>query len=81
LLKPEKKADLTAILTYHVVAGNLKAADLKDGMMLKTVNGKDLKVTIKDAKVMIDGANVTAADLAGSNGVIHVMDGVLIPKK
>ena len=81
LLKPEKKADLTAILTYHVVAGNMKAADLKDGMMLKTVNGKELKVTIKDGKVMINGANVTAADLTGSNGVIHVIDGVLLPKK
>lgn len=81
LLKPEKKADLAGILTYHVVAGNLKAADLKDGMMLKTVNGKELKVSIKDGKVMVDGANVTAADLTGSNGVIHVIDAVVMPKK
>ena len=81
LLKPEKKADLAGILTYHVVAGNMKAADLKDGMMLKTVNGKELKVSIKDGKVMVDGANVTAADLTGSNGVIHVIDAVVMPKK
>ena len=81
LLTPEKKADLTGILTYHVVAGNVKAADLKDGQMVKTLNGKELKVTIKDGKVMIDGALVTAADLAAGNGVVHVIDAVLLPKK
>jgi len=81
LLKAEKKADLTNILTYHVVAGNVKAADLKDGQVLKTLQGTDLKVTIKDGKVAINGANVTTADLAGSNGVIHVIDAVLMPKK
>jgi uncharacterized surface protein with fasciclin (FAS1) repeats len=81
LLKAEKKADLTNILTYHVVAGNVKAADLKDGQVVKTLQGTDLKVTIKDGKVAINGANVTAPDLAGSNGVIHVIDAVLMPKK
>ena len=81
LLKAEKKADLTNILTYHVVAGNVKAADLKDGQVVKTLQGTDLKVTIKDGKVAINGTNVTAADLAGSNGVIHVIDAVLMPKK
>ncbi|MBX9785579.1 MAG: fasciclin domain-containing protein [Chitinophagaceae bacterium] len=81
LLKPEKKADLTGILTYHVVAGSFKAADLKDGQMLKTVNGKELKVTIKDGKVMINGAAVTAADLVAGNGVVHVIDAVVLPKK
>jgi uncharacterized surface protein with fasciclin (FAS1) repeats len=81
LLKPEKKADLTSILTYHVVQGNMKAADLKDGMMLKTVQGAELKVSVKDGKVMVDGATVTAADLTGSNGVIHVIDAVVMPKK
>jgi uncharacterized surface protein with fasciclin (FAS1) repeats len=80
LLKPEKKADLAAILTYHVVAGNVKAADLKDGQMVKTVNGKELKVSIKDGKVSIGGANVTAADLVSGNGVVHVIDAVLLPK-
>ncbi len=81
LLKPENKADLTGILTYHVVAGSLKAADLKDGQKLKTVNGAELTVSIKDGKVMIDGANVTAADLTAGNGVVHVLDAVVMPKK
>ena len=80
LLTPEKKADLTGILTYHVVAGSVKAADLTDGQMVKTINGKELKVTIKDGKVMIGGANVTAADLVAGNGVVHVIDAVLLPK-
>jgi uncharacterized surface protein with fasciclin (FAS1) repeats len=81
LLKPEQKASLTNILTYHVVAGSVKAADLKDGQKVKTLQGEELTVSIKDGKVMINGANVTAADLSGSNGVIHVIDGVLMPKK
>ena len=80
LLKPESKEALTKILTYHVVAGSVKAADLKDGQMVKTLQGGELKVTIKDGKVMINGANVTAADLTSSNGVIHVIDAVLMPK-
>jgi uncharacterized surface protein with fasciclin (FAS1) repeats len=80
LLKPESKDALTGILTYHVVAGNVMAADLTDGQVVKTLNGQDLKVYIKDGKVMINGANVTAADLKGSNGVIHVVDAVLMPK-
>ena len=80
LLKPEKKADLTNILTYHVVAGSVKAADLKDGQVVKTLQGGDLIVSIKDGKVMINGANVTAADLTTSNGVIHVIDAGLMPK-
>jgi uncharacterized surface protein with fasciclin (FAS1) repeats len=81
LLKPEKKDDLTKILTYHVVSGAVKAADLKDGQKIKTVQGGELTVSIKDGKVMINGANVTSADLASSNGVIHVIDAVLMPKK
>ena len=81
LLKPESKAALTNILTYHVVSGNVKAADLTDGQKVKTLQGEELTVSIKDGKVMINGANVTTADLAGSNGVIHVIDAVLMPKK
>lgn len=81
LLTPEKKADLTNILTYHVVAGSVKAADLTDGQKIKTLQGGELTVSIKDGKVMINGANVTAADLTGSNGVIHVIDAVLMPSK
>lgn len=81
LLKPESKAALTNILTYHVVAGAVKAADLKDGQKVKTLQGEELTVVIKDGKVMINGAKVTAADLSGSNGVVHVIDAVLMPKK
>lgn len=81
LLKPAKKADLSKILTYHVVPGAVKAADLKNGQKIKTVQGGELTVSIKDGKVMINGANVTAADLEGSNGVVHVIDAVLMPKK
>ena len=81
LLKPESKAALTNVLTYHVVSGSVKAADLKDGQKVKTLQGEELTVSIKDGKVKINGANVTTADLAGSNGVIHVIDAVLMPKK
>jgi uncharacterized surface protein with fasciclin (FAS1) repeats len=80
LLKPEKKADLSSILTYHVVSGSVMAADLSDGQKAKTVQGGELTVSIKDGKVMINGANVIAADLKGSNGVVHVIDAVLIPE-
>lgn len=80
LMKPEMKADLTKILTYHVVPRALKAADLKDGQELTTVQGGKLKVSIKDGVVMINGAKVTIADVVSSNGVTHVIDGVLMPK-
>ena len=80
LLTPEKKADLSKILTYHVVPGALKAADLKDGQKLKTVQGQELTVSVKDGKVMVNGATVTTADVISSNGVTHVVDGVLMPK-
>jgi uncharacterized surface protein with fasciclin (FAS1) repeats len=81
LLKPEMKKDLTSVLTYHVVSGSLRAADLTDGQKLKTVQGKELKVSVKDGKVMINGATVTIADIISSNGVTHVIDAVLMPKK
>jgi uncharacterized surface protein with fasciclin (FAS1) repeats len=81
LLKPENKAKLAGILTYHVVSGAVKAADLKDGQKIKTVQGEELTVSIKDGKVMINGAAVTIADVISSNGVTHVIDAVLLPKK
>jgi uncharacterized surface protein with fasciclin (FAS1) repeats len=81
LLKPEMKNDLTNVLTYHVVPGALRAADLKDGQKLKTVQGAELTVSMKDGKVMIDGANVTTPDVISSNGVTHVIDAVVMPKK
>lgn len=82
LLKPSMKADLTSILTYHVVSGRYTAADLKDGMTLKTVNGATLKITVIGGKVMINGnAMVETADVISSNGVTHVIDTVLMPPK
>jgi transforming growth factor-beta-induced protein len=80
LLMPENKAKLSNVLTYHVVAGKIMAADLQDGQELTTVQGGKLKVSIKDGKVMINGANVITADVSASNGVIHVIDKVFIPK-
>ena len=80
LLKPESKAKLAKILTYHVVSGKMKAADLKDGQELTTVEGSKLKVMVKDGKVTIGNATVTTTDISASNGVIHVIDKVLLPK-
>jgi uncharacterized surface protein with fasciclin (FAS1) repeats len=80
LLKPENKDKLTSILTYHVVAGTVMSAQLSDGQKVVTLNGQELTVAIKDGVVTINGAKVVAADLAGSNGVIHVVDGVILPK-
>jgi uncharacterized surface protein with fasciclin (FAS1) repeats len=62
-------------------AGAVKAADLKDGQKVKTLQGEELTVSIKDGKVMINGATVTTADVISSNGVTHVVDAVLMPKK
>ena len=80
LLKPENKAKLANILTYHVVSGKHMAADLEDGAELTTVQGEKLKVSVKGDKVMIGEANVTTADVAASNGVVHLIDKVLLPK-
>jgi uncharacterized surface protein with fasciclin (FAS1) repeats len=80
LLMPENKATLAKVLTYHVVSGEHMAADLEDGAELTTVQGEKLKVSVKDGKVMIGEANVTTADISASNGVIHVIDKVLMPK-
>lgn len=79
LLKPENKEKLTSILTYHVVAGKVMAADVKSGDV-KTVNGKEATVKVADGKVTIGSANVVKTDIAASNGVIHVIDSVLIPE-
>ncbi|MBJ7494138.1 MAG: fasciclin domain-containing protein [Opitutales bacterium] len=79
LVKPENKGKLTSILTYHVVAGKVLSTDLSNGMKAKTVNGGEITITIADGKVKINGAHVVIADVATSNGVIHVIDSVLLP--
>ncbi|MBT8155055.1 fasciclin domain-containing protein [Epibacterium ulvae] len=79
LLKPENKDQLVSILTYHVVPGKVMAADLSDGMMATTVQGSDVTIGTTGG-VTVDGASVVQADIAASNGVIHVIDQVILPK-
>ncbi|MEG4801125.1 fasciclin domain-containing protein [Microcoleus sp. ARI1-B5] len=78
LLKPANKAKLTKILTYHVVPGAVLSSSLKSGDV-KSVEGGSLKVAVAAGKVTVSGANVVKADIKASNGVIHVIDKVLIP--
>jgi uncharacterized surface protein with fasciclin (FAS1) repeats len=80
LLKPENKAKLASILTYHVVAGNVKAADVVKLTEAKTVNGQSVKISVDGGKVKVDGANVVTTDIAATNGTIHVIDAVILPK-
>ena len=79
LLRPENKAKLTAILTYHVVPGNVMAADVVKLTEAKTVEGAMVTVKVNGGKVMINNATVTTADVEASDGVIHVIDTVLMP--
>ena len=80
LLKPANKDELANILTYHVVAGDVKSSDLSDGQMVETVQGGKLEVKIgDDGSVMIGDATVVTADVAASNGTVHVIDTVLVP--
>ena len=78
LLKPENKETLAGILTYHVVAGKVMSTDLTDDMEAATVNGDTVMIDL-DNGVMVGGANVTAADIEATNGVIHVIDAVIMP--
>lgn len=80
LLKPENKDKLAAILNYHVVAGKVLAADVVKINSAKTVNGQSVKVSTKGDAVMVDEAKVLKADVLGANGVIHVIDSVMLPK-
>ncbi len=80
LLKPENKEKLRAVLTYHVVPGKVMAADVVKVPSAKTVQGQELKVDASGGGVKIDGATVTKADIEASNGVIHVIDAVVLPK-
>lgn len=70
---------LTAILTYHVVAGRVMSTDLSDGMMAETVNGQSITIGTMNG-VTVNGANVITADIEASNGVIHVIDAVILPQ-
>jgi uncharacterized surface protein with fasciclin (FAS1) repeats len=80
LLKPENKEKLQAVLTYHVVAGKYKAADVVGMNSAKTVNGKSFSITKSDGSVMIDNARIIQTDVMASNGVIHVIDEVILPR-
>jgi uncharacterized surface protein with fasciclin (FAS1) repeats len=79
LLLPENKDQLTEILTYHVAEGSVASSDLSDGQMVTTLQGGELPVAIADGSVAIGDATVTSPDVAASNGVIHVIDTVLLP--
>ena len=79
LLKPENKAKLASILTYHVVSGKVTSSDVVKLSQADSVGGPTLKITTEGGKVMINDATVTTADIETSNGVIHVIDKVLIP--
>jgi uncharacterized surface protein with fasciclin (FAS1) repeats len=78
LLKPENKAKLVEVLSYHVIPEKVLSSDIKT-MKAKTLNGKNLDVKVQGAEVKVNNANVTKTDLVGSNGVIHIIDAVLIP--
>ena len=78
LLKPENKDKLIAILTYHVVPGAVMSTDLTEGMMATTVNGAQITITL-DGGAKVNGAVISTADIKASNGVIHVIDSVILP--
>ena len=80
LLKPENKQKLVAILTYHVVPGRVLAAQVTKMNSAKTVNGESLGISSNDGSVMVDNAKVVQTDILCSNGVIHVIDSVMLPK-
>ena len=80
LLKPENKEKLRRILTYHVVSGKVMAADVVKLQSAKAVSGDTIMVKVQNGAVHVDNATVTKADVAASNGVIHVIDSVILPK-
>lgn len=80
LLKPENKQKLISILTYHVVAGDVMAKDVVKLHEAKTVDGQDVKIMVDNGKVMVNDANVIKTDIQCTNGVIHVIDTVLLPQ-
>ena len=80
LLKPENKAKLVSILTYHVVPGKVMASDVVKLSEAKTVNGQSVSISVQAGTVMLDSAKVVTTDIDCSNGVIHVIDAVVLPK-
>lgn len=80
LLEEANKGQLTDILTYHVVPGKVMSSDLSDGMTATTVQGQEITIGVGDG-VTVDGANVIQADIEASNGVVHVIDAVILPKE
>lgn len=81
LLKPEKKDDLTDILQYHVSVGVYKADALQDGQVLGQVNGGNITISKKEGKIMVNGTATVLASIPASNGIVHVIDAVLLPPK
>jgi transforming growth factor-beta-induced protein len=79
LLLPENKEKLVAVLTYHVVPGKVLASDVVKLKSAKTVNGKEATIKVSDEGVMVDAAKVVTTDIEASNGVIHVIDSVILP--
>ncbi|MHC4133266.1 MAG: fasciclin domain-containing protein [Planctomycetota bacterium] len=79
LLKPENKQKLASILTYHVVAGKVMASEVVNISEAKTVNGQSLNIKVQDGAVMVDKATVVKTDIECSNGVIHIIDAVVLP--
>lgn len=79
LLMPENREQLIAVLTYHVVPGKVMAEDVVGLSEAKTVQGSDIEIAVIDGSVRIDHATVIAADISASNGVIHVIDAVILP--
>ena len=79
LLKPENKDKLAEILTYHVVVGKVMSSDIKGDMEAPTVNGKTISIKLNYGKVMINDATVVVPDVNADNGVIHIIDKVLLP--
>jgi uncharacterized surface protein with fasciclin (FAS1) repeats len=79
LLEPKNKSKLQEILTYHVLPGNVMASDVVNLSSAKTVNGKTLKIRVNNGSVMVDKAKIIKTDIATSNGVIHIIDSVVVP--
>ena len=79
LLKPENKDQLVAILKYHVVSGKVMSSNLSNGQRAATVQGEKIKVSVSSGGVKIDNAKVVAADVRAKNGVVHVIDQVILP--